>query len=75
MKTIFSLKVTTTKVTFLLSLSPLPPSPPTPHPPYGPVPLPYDEKNSFPDNLSFSKLKLPLHLLGGGSHHEMPDHT
>ena len=64
MKTIFSLKVTTTKVTFLLSL-----------PPYGPVPLPYDEKNSFPDNLSFSKLKLPLHLLGGGSHHEMPDHT
>ena len=39
MKTIFSLKVTTTKVTFLLSLPPLPPPPP-----YGPVPLPYDEK-------------------------------
>ena len=40
MKTIFSLKVTTTKVNFILSL-PLPPPPP---PPYGPVPLPYDEK-------------------------------
>ena len=68
MKTIFSLKVTTTKVTFLLSLPPLPP----PHMDLSPSHM---MKNSFPDNLRFSKLKSPLHLLGGGSHHEMPNHT